>query len=147
MHGIAAVAAFLVSARASFVTGTVQVVDGGRALPLVTTALVLLLGLAEANHRLVELPLRDDAAVDLVTRLLADCDGLPFAVEEILAAAISSGERSWMASRRKPKTAPGSLHTPAPSGPRCRRRSVITLTVSTLAREPMIPAIPHMSSV
>jgi DNA-binding CsgD family transcriptional regulator len=27
-----------------------------------------------------------------VTRLLADCDGLPFAVEEILAAAISSGE-------------------------------------------------------
>jgi DNA-binding CsgD family transcriptional regulator len=27
-----------------------------------------------------------------VTRLLADCDGLPFAVEEILAAAVSSGE-------------------------------------------------------
>ncbi len=28
----------------------------------------------------------------VLTRLLADCDGLPFAVEEILAAAISSGE-------------------------------------------------------
>jgi DNA-binding CsgD family transcriptional regulator len=27
-----------------------------------------------------------------ITRLLADCDGLPFAVEEILAAAVSSGE-------------------------------------------------------
>jgi DNA-binding CsgD family transcriptional regulator len=33
-----------------------------------------------------------DAAPPAVTALLADCDGLPFAVEEILAAAVSSGQ-------------------------------------------------------
>lgn len=34
----------------------------------------------------------DEVPAAVVRRLLADCDGLPFAVEEILAAAISSGE-------------------------------------------------------
>jgi peptidoglycan/LPS O-acetylase OafA/YrhL len=53
------------------------VVDGGRALPLVTTALVLLLGLAEANHRLVELPLRErgrNIAAALARRLTRAAD-------------------------------------------------------------------------
>jgi peptidoglycan/LPS O-acetylase OafA/YrhL len=52
-------------------------VDGGRALPLVTTALVLLLGLAEANHRLVELPLRErgrNIAAALARRLTRAAD-------------------------------------------------------------------------
>jgi DNA-binding CsgD family transcriptional regulator/tetratricopeptide (TPR) repeat protein len=36
--------------------------------------------------------LESDDLPEPVTRLLADCDGLPFAVEEILAAAVSSGQ-------------------------------------------------------
>src|SRR5277367_5225119 len=50
-------------------------------------------------------------------------------------------------SRRWPSATPGALHDPSPSGPRWRSKLVMVVTVSTLAREPMIPAIPHMAEV
>ena len=50
-------------------------------------------------------------------------------------------------SRRWPSATPGALHDPSPSGPRWRSKLVMAFTESTLAREPMIPAIPHMREV
>src|ERR1700732_2005337 len=50
-----------------------------------------------------------------------------------------------MASRRKPRAAPGLVQMPASSGPRCRRRCAMSSTVSPLARAPIMPTMPHMA--
>jgi DNA-binding CsgD family transcriptional regulator/tetratricopeptide (TPR) repeat protein len=59
-----------------------------------TSTVVELRRLSDAEVGLMAAACLDQASVPgpVLARLVADCDGLPFAVEEILAAAVSSGE-------------------------------------------------------